>query len=82
MTLASCLFIAVINILLSNYIAQPILRLKRLMQEAASGNLDIEIPKIDGQVEIMSRKTQEQEITDFLRVFQSVYEELTNVQRA
>jgi len=30
----------------------------------------------------MSRKTQEQEITDFLRVFQSVYEELTNVQRA
>jgi len=53
MTLASCLFIAVINILLSNYIAQPILRLKRLMQEAASGNLDIEIPKIDGQVEIM-----------------------------
>lgn len=48
------LLILTINYFLSKFIAKPILQLKQLMQTAASGNLDIEIPQIDGQAEIMN----------------------------
>lgn len=53
MVLISFLLILLVNLLLSKYIARPVLQLKSLMQTAAAGNLDIKVPQIDGQVEIM-----------------------------
>lgn len=52
MVLVSILLIVAVNILLSSYIAHPISQLKSLMRSATSGNLDVEIPEIHGQVEI------------------------------
>ena len=48
----SVLMLIVINGLLFKYVAKPISQLNALMQTATSGNLDIKIPEIDGQVEI------------------------------
>lgn len=53
MLLVSLLLSLLINMLLSRYIVRPILQLNSLMQSATSGNLNVEIPQIDGQVEIM-----------------------------
>lgn len=50
----SLVLIIAIHLLLSKYIARPILKLNELMQKAASGNLDVEIPTVHGQVEIMN----------------------------
>lgn len=69
MVAVSLLLILIINIFLSKYIAQPILHLKNLMQSATSGNLDVEIPQIDGQVEIM----------ELYRSFDTMLTELKNL---
>lgn len=69
MIVVSLLLILTINIFLSKYIAHPILQLKSLMQSATSGNLDIEIPHIDGQVEIM----------ELYRSFDTMLSELKNL---
>lgn len=69
MVVISLLLILIINIFLSKYIAHPILQLKALMQSATSGNLDIEIPQIDGQVEIM----------ELYRSFDTMLSELKNL---
>ena len=54
MFLVSLLLLLLINTFLSRYIVRPILRLKSLMQSATSGNLDIEIPQMNEQLEIMA----------------------------
>lgn len=69
MVVISLLLILIINIFLSRYIAHPILQLKALMQSATSGNLDVEIPQIDGQVEIM----------ELYRSFDTMLSELKNL---
>lgn len=69
MVIVCLLLILIINIFLSKYIAHPILQLKSLMQSATSGNLDVEIPQIDGQVEIM----------ELYRSFDSMLTELKNL---
>ena len=69
MVIISLLLILIINIFLSKYIAHPILQLKALMQSATSGNLDVEIPQIDGQVEIM----------ELYRSFDTMLSELKNL---
>ena len=69
MVAVSLLLILIINIFLSKYIAQPILHLKNLMQSATSGNLDVEIHQIDGQVEIM----------ELYRSFDTMLTELKNL---
>ena len=52
MVLVSILLIVAVNVLLSSYIAHPISKLTSLMRSATSGDLDVKIPRIRGQVEI------------------------------